>query len=291
MSDTTSNNFETIPVYIVTGFLGSGKTTLAKKLAKQTNGVFYIRLEDTDTKREIQGSGEKLLEAAKHDYEYTFTEYDLRGYLGRKYNGDYSTKNYEIHNIVSEMENKYSDLIDKANIDILRKIGYYKSEKYNEKKFVISYFWYTFWEIAKTYNNKNGIIVTETPNYDGIIAIKLEWSEKIKSVCDNTVWMKSVKSCTKADYFSIGALSVIIILVILFIIFCIINPDFQSALKILKISLGIAIIFNILFVLITKKRVLNINLEDYKKHYTEYCNNINNNIPVAFNFGYIVYGP
>ena len=28
MSDTTSNNFETIPVYIVTGFLGSGKTTL-----------------------------------------------------------------------------------------------------------------------------------------------------------------------------------------------------------------------------------------------------------------------
>lgn len=235
--------------------------------------------------------GEKLLEAAKHDYEYTFTEYDLRGYLGRKYNGDYSTKNYEIHNIVTEMENKYSDLIDKANIDILRKIGYYKSEKYNEKKFIISYFWYTFWEIAKTYNNKNGIIVTETPDYDGIITIKLEWSEKIKSVCDNTVWMNSAKSCTKVDYFSIGALSVIIIVAVLFIIFCIINPDFQSVLKILRNSLCMTIIFNISFILTTKKRIFRANLEDYKKHYTEYCNNINNNIPVVFNFGYIVYGP
>lgn len=235
--------------------------------------------------------GEKLLEAAKHDYEYTFTEYDLRGYLGCKHNDDYSTKNYEIHNIVSEMENKYSDLINKANIDVLRKIGYYKNEKYNEKKFVISYFWYTFWEIAKTYNNKNGIIVTKTPDYDGIITIKLEWSKKIKSVCDNTVWMKSVKSCTKVDYFGIGVLSVIIIAAVLFFICCIIKPDLQSALKILKIGLSIVIIFNVLFILTTKKRILNINLEDYKKHYTEYCNNINNNIPVVFNFGYIVYGP
>lgn len=234
--------------------------------------------------------GEKLLEAAKHDYEYTFTEYDLRAYLSRKYNDDYSTKSCEIHSIVSEIENKYSNLIDKANIDVLRKIGYYKSEKYNEKKFVISYFWYTFWEIAKTYNNKNGIIVTKTPDYEGIITIKLEWSEKIKSVCDNTVWMNNAKSRTKVDYFYVGASSVIIIVVVLFIIFCIINPDFQSALKILKISLGIAIIFNVLFLLITKKRVLSINLEDYKKHYTEYCNNINNNIPVVFNFGYIVHG-
>lgn len=47
-----------------TGFLhlGSLSTSLiACKVAKDTNGVFYLRLEDTDTKREIEGSGEELV--------------------------------------------------------------------------------------------------------------------------------------------------------------------------------------------------------------------------------------
>ena len=48
-----------------TGFLHLGSlfmSLIAKKMAFDTNGVFYIRLEDTDTKREIEGSGKQLID-------------------------------------------------------------------------------------------------------------------------------------------------------------------------------------------------------------------------------------
>ena len=48
-----------------TGFLHTGSlftALVSYRFAKQTNGVFYVRLEDTDQKREIKGSGEKVLE-------------------------------------------------------------------------------------------------------------------------------------------------------------------------------------------------------------------------------------
>lgn len=51
-----------------TGFLHTGSlfTSLVScRFAKQSGGVFYIRLEDTDTKREIAGSGESLIEQLK----------------------------------------------------------------------------------------------------------------------------------------------------------------------------------------------------------------------------------
>ncbi len=47
-----------------TGFLHTGSlftSLISSRFAKQSGGVFYIRLEDTDTKREIEGSGESLL--------------------------------------------------------------------------------------------------------------------------------------------------------------------------------------------------------------------------------------
>lgn len=47
-----------------TGFLHTGSlftSLICRKFATQTNGVFFIRLEDTDTKREIQGAGDALL--------------------------------------------------------------------------------------------------------------------------------------------------------------------------------------------------------------------------------------
>ena len=47
-----------------TGFLHTGSlftSLVSARFAKQSGGVFYIRLEDTDTKREIEGSGESLL--------------------------------------------------------------------------------------------------------------------------------------------------------------------------------------------------------------------------------------
>ena len=48
-----------------TGFLHTGSlfaATISWKLATQSEGVFYIRLEDTDQKREIAGSGKSLLD-------------------------------------------------------------------------------------------------------------------------------------------------------------------------------------------------------------------------------------
>ena len=46
-----------------TGFLHLGSlftSLVAHKVAKDTGGVFYLRLEDTDTKREVEGSGDEL---------------------------------------------------------------------------------------------------------------------------------------------------------------------------------------------------------------------------------------
>lgn len=48
-----------------TGFLHTGSlftSLVSSRFAKQSGGIFYIRLEDTDTKREISGSGESLIE-------------------------------------------------------------------------------------------------------------------------------------------------------------------------------------------------------------------------------------
>ena len=48
-----------------TGFLHTGSlfaATISHKLANQSGGVFYIRLEDTDQKREIAGSGKSLVD-------------------------------------------------------------------------------------------------------------------------------------------------------------------------------------------------------------------------------------
>ena len=70
-----------------TGFLHSGSlytTLLNWKFAKQTNGVFYIRLEDTDQKREITGSGEELLNQLKN-----FGIEPNEGYLGNSQSGNY----------------------------------------------------------------------------------------------------------------------------------------------------------------------------------------------------------
>jgi glutamyl-tRNA synthetase len=48
-----------------TGFLHTGSlfaSLVSFRMAKQSGGVFFVRLEDTDTKREIAGSGDQLIE-------------------------------------------------------------------------------------------------------------------------------------------------------------------------------------------------------------------------------------
>ena len=64
-----------------TGFLhlGSLFTSLVEhKVAKDTNGVFYLRLEDTDTKREVEGSGDELVRQLAY-----FGIDPKEGYLGK----------------------------------------------------------------------------------------------------------------------------------------------------------------------------------------------------------------
>ena len=54
-----------------TGFVHIGglyQAEIARKLANQTNGVFFVRIEDTDQKREIENGAEQIIQALK-DYE------------------------------------------------------------------------------------------------------------------------------------------------------------------------------------------------------------------------------
>ena len=70
-----------------TGFLHTGSlftSLICYRFAKQTNGVFYVRLEDTDQKREIEGSGKELINQLK-----TFNVIPSEGYLGDKEIGQY----------------------------------------------------------------------------------------------------------------------------------------------------------------------------------------------------------
>ena len=70
-----------------TGFLHTGSlftSMICRKVASQTGGVFYIRLEDTDTKREIAGSGEQLLNQLN-----IFGINPDEGYLGDSEKGNY----------------------------------------------------------------------------------------------------------------------------------------------------------------------------------------------------------
>ena len=70
-----------------TGFLHTGSlftSLVAYKICKDTGGIFYIRLEDTDTKREIEGSGIKLIDQLK-----AFNIIPNEGFLGDKEVGNY----------------------------------------------------------------------------------------------------------------------------------------------------------------------------------------------------------
>lgn len=70
-----------------TGFLHTGSlftSLICYRVAKESNGVFYVRLEDTDTKREIEGSGLELLSQLK-----LFNIVPDEGYMG-----DHETGNY-----------------------------------------------------------------------------------------------------------------------------------------------------------------------------------------------------
>ena len=67
-----------------TGFMHLGtlyQMMIAKKLAQQSDGVFMLRIEDTDTKREVAGAVDVILKCAK--------EFNLTPDEGPNYGGEY----------------------------------------------------------------------------------------------------------------------------------------------------------------------------------------------------------
>lgn len=85
-----------------TGYLHTGSlftSLLASKVATQSGGVFYLRLEDTDTKRTLADAGTKLVQELKR-----FDVEPNEGYLGDHEVGDYGpyaqSERREIYKIV-----------------------------------------------------------------------------------------------------------------------------------------------------------------------------------------------
>ena len=89
-----------------TGFLHTGSlftSLVAYKMAKDSGGVFYLRLEDTDTKREIEGSALLLIKQLKD-----FGIIPSEGYFGDHEEGKYGpyvqSKRKEIYEtVIKEM--------------------------------------------------------------------------------------------------------------------------------------------------------------------------------------------
>ena len=64
-----------------TGFVHIGtlyQALVAKKLAEQTEGVFFVRVEDTDQKREVEDATRLILHTLKH-YNIIPDEYEFSG--------------------------------------------------------------------------------------------------------------------------------------------------------------------------------------------------------------------
>lgn len=109
-----------------TGFLHTGSlftSLVAYKVAKQSNGIFYTRLEDTDTKREVEGSGKELL-----DQLAIFDVIPNEGYLGDSEKGNYGpyiqSKRADIYRVVIKellVRNRaYPCFCTKEDLDALR---------------------------------------------------------------------------------------------------------------------------------------------------------------------------
>ena len=109
-----------------TGFLHTGSlftALVAWKFAKQSDGIAFFRLEDTDQKREVAGTGLDLVQQLKR-FGITFDE----GYFGDHEVGDYGpytqSKRADIYKIcIKELIRKgraYPDFCSKEELDQLR---------------------------------------------------------------------------------------------------------------------------------------------------------------------------
>ncbi len=111
-----------------TGFLHTGSlfaSLVGRKFSEQTKGVYFFRLEDTDQKREIEGSGLEQINLL-NKFGIVFDE----GYLGTSEKGEYGpyrqSQRAEIYKIViKELIKKgraYPDFCTKEELDALRQV-------------------------------------------------------------------------------------------------------------------------------------------------------------------------
>lgn len=111
-----------------TGFLHTGSlftALIAYRFAKQSNGVYYFRLEDTDQKREIAGTGLDLVKQLAN-----FSIVADEGYYGDHEEGNYTpyiqSKRADIYKIViKEFIKKgraYPDFCSKEELEQLREV-------------------------------------------------------------------------------------------------------------------------------------------------------------------------
>ena len=122
-----------------TGFLHTGSlftSLVAQKVATQSNGIFYIRLEDTDTKREVAGSGKELIDQLK-----VFGVINDEGYYGDHEEGQYGpyiqSQRADIYKVVIKhlikIGRAYPCFSTKEELDALRK-------KQEENKIIPGYY-------------------------------------------------------------------------------------------------------------------------------------------------------
>ena len=110
-----------------TGFLHTGSlftSLISATIAKQSGGVYYFRLEDTDTKRTIEGSGDLLIEQLKE-----FGIISSEGYTPNGDVGDYGpyqqSKRKDIYRaVIKELVIRgraYPDFCTPEDLDAIRK--------------------------------------------------------------------------------------------------------------------------------------------------------------------------
>lgn len=107
-----------------TGFMHLGglyQMLINHKLAQQSGGVFILRIEDTDTKREIDGAVDLILDTAK--------EFNLMPDEGKYLNHEFKLDNYddvvEVRgdgSIFDESENKYGPFYQSMRKDIYHSV-------------------------------------------------------------------------------------------------------------------------------------------------------------------------
>ena len=212
---------------------------------------------------------EKLLEVAKSQYYIEFTECDIKKFL---------TEKGVIEN-VPVFDNVEIEKDDYDKCEKIRVIGY---KEYDSSNCVITdYYWFTLWEIAKTYNKKHGCVVIEPPHRDmkcgcGKLKLVLSWCKNANDAITHKLFKQ--KGCCGYDLkHLVGLIPSIYVAAIAFLV---------VLAKILNLQLGILYVFVasiiisiiicvfgvcFLVLYISKKET-----EDNAKNFERHCEHISN---------------